>query len=228
MNVRRLFFSLFLCASAGSSLCGAARASMPTLSQEPTHLHRALHPHHRHAHSVAVPNLVARTARGSAPSPPSAPHRNGHRPATVPHTVHRLSAPRTLKSGSQAPLALSGSSEHRQAIGWARRENLDSHRISRERAAVSSRGPPRASPIRLALPSRATASPPGASSGDPLASLFASSPLTTHRASTNFVRLPDAQAVDLERGIPSGASLPVASRARRLASVSPSSGGFPC
>jgi len=137
-NMRRSLFILWLAVAAGIGLTDPARASGRAAPDAVAATHKRLpHAHHRHAHSVAAPNLVARTVRGSAPSVPATPHRRrNHHSATVPHAVHRLPSPRSFKSGGHAPLALSSFTAGHQAFGWWRSERTESDRVTRERAAM--------------------------------------------------------------------------------------------
>jgi hypothetical protein len=171
MRTHRSVVFLLTVASLGF-VGGSARASVAKVSEARTaeahpaqvsftvshpvatqHVHRRLsHLHRRHGHAQPVRNLVARHTTPTEDRAPMPAHpRRGHRSATVPHVVHRVTVPRSMKGGSNTAMALSSAASGAEEVRMLSRARSAAALASDEHPILSGRGPPRASPLRLTL-----------------------------------------------------------------------------
>lgn len=134
-------------------LLGSSAWAASAESPSRTHARRPAHASHhrlRHGHdTLPTRNLVARRVAPVDRAPVAPRPRRGHRSATVPHIVHRVGAPRSLKGGGNPALTVSNAARHAEGVRMLRRTRLASSLASHEHPIVSGRGPPRASPARL-------------------------------------------------------------------------------
>jgi len=174
MNARRSRIGIALAVALAVTCLGAFAAEAASLAPLPR-ASRHVDRHHRLHRAHATPslrNLSLAARQNSTPRPddriPVAPRpRRSHRSATVPHVVHRLDSPRTMKSGTHAGVAVSSAARLAGDARMLERDRHSSPLTSQEHPIVSGRGPPRASPSRpLPLPPQ----PPPRSLPAPVAS----------------------------------------------------------
>jgi hypothetical protein len=137
-----------------------------------------------HARHSAEYHAISRSALAhsstsplpTGPVPRSSHPRHGHRAATVPHVTHRVSPPRSIKTGPTTAGAVTQGSLLSLEVSALERRQSSARPESPESPDKSGRGPPRASPLGT-LVSFPSDSPPAlvASRRLSLASVFSPS-----------------------------------------------------